>query len=603
MTESTNKKTDGYSNPSLVSNPFLLLTIVGRSENEHDVHRLTINQSPCILGSDPRARLTIQGSGIHPKHCEFVHGPTGTRVRGLVDELIVNGQHFEEAWIHPGDRIRLGELELLVSLCEMARQAPEAIQWSRPGPSPDPHRFTMVACSQPGRITPEGEQDADGSLTVDRAGSRSSLPLRTVTGDPAEIVAECEPTVVDPDSGVESPALPRTGEADPLIPDSPPPSGPPAEAGESPAEPGESDLPAEDCRIESPSSALPGGPSDKPGRKENPCGSEGDNHRLPETGLTGNPAPLPPEPDPAGKPVADQHSLPPRSQSLPDILERLRQSGELDSGFLQGEYGEPATAAAYGEPQVDKSSTPGVTGQADPDIADYINQLMSRLRGESTDTTGPLADALPEPEILPPVELPPLLAARDFVPRGIAPEKTDTLNAFRQIANQSFRSELKASTRQKNWRDSLIYLAGTGLSFFLAIVLLIMSDRGFNLSFILSGVCFVTCGVSGFLFAMVHMPLEKIAEMHSGWARRTRQGRTDGAGPPLLSGLIGRILGRLIEVGRNQRWPIRNSRMSEQDVKDRFDHWKKQTVASSVRTMPPTGHDTSDQPPASSRDG
>ncbi len=208
------------------------------------------------------------------------------------------------------------------------------------------------------------------------------------------------------------------------------------------------------------------------------------------------------------------------NESVAEVLQRMRQSGELatDLSFESAPVEKPSMTVPQPAPHCEAQAD----GPSEPDVTDYMNQLMTRLRG--TGQPLPAAQSLPatpkapaapqakqlEDELIPKNPLP----ASEFIPRASAPEKSTTLNALRQIANQSVQSAIQNSVRKKNWNDSLVYLAGTSVAFFLSVVLFVLSDSWFDLSFILACLSAVVCAVTGYMFISVNMAIEKLVEAH-----------------------------------------------------------------------------------------
>jgi hypothetical protein len=165
-------------------------------------------------------------------------------------------------------------------------------------------------------------------------------------------------------------------------------------------------------------------------------------------------------------------------------------------------------------------------------------QLMSRLR------TGTVSDsyvAEPEPVIAAPMSvvnrddtrmetLTPAnpLKASEYVPRGVAPEKTSTLDALRQIANQSVVTAIQTSTRKRNRDNSVLYLGGMGVGFFFSVVLFLLSNGWTDLVFLLGCLSAAGCIACAYVFIRSSLSIDPLVKRR---AQELSDSATQGESP------------------------------------------------------------------------
>ena len=215
-----------------------------------------------------------------------------------------------------------------------------------------------------------------------------------------------------------------------------------------------------------------------------------------------------------GEPVAEQTE----SESVADVLARMRAAGSLDqpdSDF----------------PVSNESALPAANTDLDDEkqgdsVQDYMNQLMNRLRGTESNEAPPVApvktetpaqvdkpDTKPrsenheqEDEDLTPAN--PMLPG-EFKPGAVAPEKTSTLDALRQVANQSVENAIRSSTREKSNQTSIVFLAASGISLFISAVLFMLSSGVLDLVFVLGILFAVGCVGSAYMFLSLNLSNDK----------------------------------------------------------------------------------------------
>ncbi len=247
-----------------------------------------------------------------------------------------------------------------------------------------------------------------------------------------------------------------------------------------------------------------------------------------------------------------------QNESVADVLARMKDAGAIEQP-LPGEANfaaeavaqpsDPALAAAMRGAAEESAAT--ATGQpansqlpvpverrsksrGDESVQDYMNQLMHRLRGdEQPPAQGPIVTpsaetgvVAPEPVVEPVAEnLVPQnpMTASEFVPRNVNREKTSTLDALRQVANQSVETAIRKSAKAKSSETSLIYLCSSGACLFLSAVLLILSNGVFDFSFILAILFAVGCVAAGFMYVSLN-------------STNVSNSKSNDAGPPAENG-------------------------------------------------------------------
>jgi len=117
----------------------------------------------CIIGSSSAADVRIDDSSVQPRHCVVERAPAGTFVQGEDGSIVVNGAPRDEAWLHQGDRLTIGSVEL--DICQLgfvpwssvsiprppAPQAQPATAPEPESPSPHPAHLENLARAENGR--------------------------------------------------------------------------------------------------------------------------------------------------------------------------------------------------------------------------------------------------------------------------------------------------------------------------------------------------------------------------------------------------------------------------------------------------------------------
>src|SRR5262245_53369681 len=84
---------------------------------EHDGRLIRIRSAKCTIGSAKGCTLRLVAAGVAPLHCWVLRGAEGTIVRRLHGPATLNGAAVVESALVPGDRLRLGSVELEVVGC------------------------------------------------------------------------------------------------------------------------------------------------------------------------------------------------------------------------------------------------------------------------------------------------------------------------------------------------------------------------------------------------------------------------------------------------------------------------------------------------------
>ncbi len=158
------------------------------------------------------------------------------------------------------------------------------------------------------------------------------------------------------------------------------------------------------------------------------------------------------------------------------------------------------------------------------DVADYMQQLLGRLRGGSQQPTAPSAPARsaapaggapcqPGPVSVPaqqqsePAEEIQPLTPQEYVPRAVAPEKNMNIDALRQLANQSTRSAVKVFAKSQKKALHFAQLAAIGGGITGAGLFAFIAQRLGTPFYILSLLCLGGAAFAGYRFARENVGL------------------------------------------------------------------------------------------------
>jgi chromosome segregation ATPase len=92
----------------------LTLRVAG---GEHEGRELAVRSPKCTIGSAPGCTVRLAARGVRPLHCWILRGPGGTIVRSRDAHTRLNGRPFSDAPLAPGDRLRVGSVELDIVAC------------------------------------------------------------------------------------------------------------------------------------------------------------------------------------------------------------------------------------------------------------------------------------------------------------------------------------------------------------------------------------------------------------------------------------------------------------------------------------------------------
>ena len=84
---------------------------------EHQGQEVRIRGPKCTIGSARGCTLRLRARGVAGVHCWILRGAGGTVVRRRHRSTQLNGQAFDDAPLKPGDRLRIGSVELEVRQC------------------------------------------------------------------------------------------------------------------------------------------------------------------------------------------------------------------------------------------------------------------------------------------------------------------------------------------------------------------------------------------------------------------------------------------------------------------------------------------------------
>jgi len=138
---------------------------------EHDGRVIRIRSPKCTIGSASGCTLRLVGAGVAPLHCWVLRGKYGTVVRQLRGRVSVNGAAAEESRLSPGDRFRVGEVELEVIECNRPQTHSRAeLVGLPPVDRAELERELTTALDEIKRLEAESRQGIQSSITAaDRA--------------------------------------------------------------------------------------------------------------------------------------------------------------------------------------------------------------------------------------------------------------------------------------------------------------------------------------------------------------------------------------------------------------------------------------------------
>jgi chromosome segregation and condensation protein ScpB len=203
-----------------------------------------------------------------------------------------------------------------------------------------------------------------------------------------------------------------------------------------------------------------------------------------------------------------------------DIVDEQTEESELKSQQVQAS--EPKSGPAA-------EASDAAAEDEEESIEDYMKRLMARMRGDSEGTTAEpkeIAPRNPEPvRDTSSVKLP-ARKTESYQPAGkttgpattrsiktdeytpkLAPEKSTTMAAMRELANNSARSAIQVSTRRRHGTALVIKIAVASTGFIAGIALIMMNGLNVNIALIATFACFLVALIWGFDAANTLKPL------------------------------------------------------------------------------------------------
>ena len=204
----------------------------------------------------------------------------------------------------------------------------------------------------------------------------------------------------------------------------------------------------------------------------------------------------------------------PSNESVADLLARMKldAAGEEDS---EPQPNEPPAPPIQPEPV----SLASPVGEEKPDdVEDYMNQLLTRMRGgqpaapkpEPKKPTAPTAEVSEENEesFVPPSD--PLTQA-EFIPKQKA-TKLKSLDAMRELANSSARKAVQHSEGERLKALGYTQLGIAIASFLMALYYFFIDSQGmFDMGFCIALICLATSGYLGTRFYNTMKHNERVA--------------------------------------------------------------------------------------------
>ncbi len=92
----------------LGSPPADLVLRISRSSLDHAPQSLRLPESKCTVGADPACTIATDYA-LHPVHCLILRGPRGAVVRRWAPDTLLNGAPFDDAPLHEGDQLTIGD--------------------------------------------------------------------------------------------------------------------------------------------------------------------------------------------------------------------------------------------------------------------------------------------------------------------------------------------------------------------------------------------------------------------------------------------------------------------------------------------------------------
>ncbi len=118
LTVSNASKSNSVHSHSDSDSLVLIVNSAGSSKTAIAANPYRTNKPCCVVGSGAKANWVVKDADLQPEHAMLVRIPCGAYVRSMdaaMDGLLVNGQSVDESWIHSGDSLTMGTMELIVA--------------------------------------------------------------------------------------------------------------------------------------------------------------------------------------------------------------------------------------------------------------------------------------------------------------------------------------------------------------------------------------------------------------------------------------------------------------------------------------------------------
>ena len=217
-------------------------------------------------------------------------------------------------------------------------------------------------------------------------------------------------------------------------------------------------------------------------------------------------------------------------ESVADVVKRMQDAGKLEavagvSGDLASPVAESAKGTSPNEEGVEGGDADEKPGENDESVTDYMTQLMQRLKTGDEETKKDHVDVIDrnaglktlhkEEEVEEDLTPENPMLPDEFVPTNVAPEKTSTLKALRQVANQAVESAIDRSAKERSSETSLGYLGASTLCLFISTVLFMFSAKPFDIAFIVGMASAVGCVGWAFMYLSFNIARDRKSQNRS----------------------------------------------------------------------------------------
>lgn len=217
-------------------------------------------------------------------------------------------------------------------------------------------------------------------------------------------------------------------------------------------------------------------------------------------------------------------------ESVADVVKRMQDAGKLEvaneaAGDLVLPVAEPDREAPTDEGRFEDTDAEEPPAEDDESVTDYMNQLMQRLKTgevevkkehvEFVDRNAGLQTASKAEEIEEDLTPSNPMLPDEFIPNNVAPEKTSTLDALRQVANQAVETAIDRSVKERSSETSLGYLGASTLCLFISTVLFMFSAKPFDVAFTAGMLSAVGCVGWAFMYHSSNVARDKKSQKRS----------------------------------------------------------------------------------------